>query len=150
MPILAPGQFLVDAPKVKVKYEADDGDIKTITINEGDQLWAGANPEPTGAANDNDSARGIGSSRRKLGERVRYATFSTKISVTDTGSNISVTKIYRKSIPILTKAAYGVGPFGPSANFPGKILYLFNDPAPTVVQVDCTWKIATLTPEVNR
>lgn len=147
---LGPGGYLFEGSKVKKKYEADDGDIKPITLQGGDDVWAGANPEPAGAINDRDSARGTGSSRRKLGERARFATFSASIEVTDTGANFTVTKIVTKKIPVLTRAAFGVAPFAVGATLPGKVYDIFFDPNPNLVSKDVTWTCTGLTPESNR
>lgn len=146
-----PGTFLAEGPKVLLKYEADDGDIKPILIDPNDQLWAGPNPEPAGAVNDSDSARGTGSKKNQIGERARFATFKAAVTATDTGGNYSVTKVYSKKIPVLTKAAFGVTPFVRSATVTGKVYFLVIDPTtPTLASVNVTWKCSGITPEANR
>lgn len=146
-----PGSFLTEGTKTLLKYEADDGDVKPILMSPTDQNWAGANPEPAGAINDSDSARGAGSKKAQIGERARFATFATAIQVTDQTGNYSVTKKYSKKIPVLTKAAFGVAPFVKGHTFPGKVYFIFVDPGgPNLVPVDCTWKCSGITAEANR
>jgi hypothetical protein len=148
---LKPGHVLLGFQTNIVKYERDDNDIVSLRVKDNDHLWAGANPEPTGAANDLDSARGAKSSKRRAGTRARYARFTGEFTITG-NDGVTVTVAVEKSVPVLTKAAYGVAPFVKNATVEGQAVMLrtllpSGDQGLTLFPV--TFKCAGLTPEQN-
>lgn len=120
---LLPGHVLLGFQTNTIKYERDDNDIVALRVKDNDHLWAGANPEPAGAVNDLDSARGAKSSKRRLGTRARHARFAGSFTVTG-NDGVTVTVAVEKIVPVLTKAAFGVAPFAKDSTVSGQAVML--------------------------
>lgn len=120
---LLPGHVLVGFKESIVKYERDDNDIVPLRVKDEDHLWAGANPEPAGDVNDLDSVRNVKGAKRRLGTRARGARFTGMFTVTG-NDGIAVEVRVEKTVPVLTKAAFGTGAFAPRSTVNGKACLL--------------------------
>jgi hypothetical protein len=90
----------------RVKYSSDDGDVKFIRVrNDVRAATSSWNTEPTGTADDKDSAI-ISKSTRRSGQRPRYFLYGCTLSL----SGISTT-LYLK-VAVLQLANYNAPPGG--------------------------------------
>lgn len=147
---LPAGSVLLGQDPQFFKYKGNDGDIKLIRSYANIIDFAGpGNTEPTGPVDDRDGARGPNSSKKKIGERVRFAIWKGKI--TESGANGSVSRVVTVKQPILDPAKVGVAPFTEGNAITGEVLTILNtNGTPTLARRVTQFTLSRFSEEANR